>query len=380
MERSNSRKYYRDFYNRAEQAVSKDNFDYALDLLKNCLRHEPGFAAARELLHEVLRKQQHGKPSSPIKKIAARTRLVAILPSAKKVTEQNLYPVMEKIEWVIAQDPFDTHALELLAQVAQQGNLVETAMRTFHEILLLDEKHLFALKSLGQIYQNRKDLKEARKVLAQAIRHYPEDPDIAKAVKNLDALGTIEKGQWDDRPPKPQEQKRPAPSTATPSRPQPPEKEQAPSPQLPSAPQETVAQRIEKLREQLRENSADLFLHYQLGELLFRNNNLDEAIVELQQAIQHPRRRVSALNKLGLCFKKKKMPDLAAAQFEKALEDEDLAGEEGKELLYNLGSVLEDMQKPEKAFEAYKKIYEADIGYRDVARKVEEFYKNREKS
>jgi len=43
-------------------------------------------------------------------------------------------------------------------------------------------------------------------------------------------------------------------------------------------------------------------------------------------------------------------------------------------LVYQLGSVLEKMNKPEEAIEQFKQIYEIDIGYKDVAAKVDKYY------
>lgn len=48
--------------------------------------------------------------------------------------------------------------------------------------------------------------------------------------------------------------------------------------------------------------------------------------------------------------------------------------EEKKDLIYNLGCVLESMGRKEEAIEQFKQIYEVDIGYRDVAAKVDAFY------
>ena len=46
-----------------------------------------------------------------------------------------------------------------------------------------------------------------------------------------------------------------------------------------------------------------------------------------------------------------------------------------KELHYNLGVLLERMKKDDLAAEQFKKIYEVDLGYRDVAQKIEAHYK-----
>jgi len=45
-----------------------------------------------------------------------------------------------------------------------------------------------------------------------------------------------------------------------------------------------------------------------------------------------------------------------------------------KEIVYNLGLAYEASKQPEKALEQWKKIYEYDMSYRDVAARVEASY------
>jgi hypothetical protein len=45
-----------------------------------------------------------------------------------------------------------------------------------------------------------------------------------------------------------------------------------------------------------------------------------------------------------------------------------------KEITYNLGLVYEQTKQPDKALEQWKKIYDVDMGYRDVAARVEASY------
>ena len=49
-------------------------------------------------------------------------------------------------------------------------------------------------------------------------------------------------------------------------------------------------------------------------------------------------------------------------------------GDEKKDLVYQLGCVLEKMAKPEEAIEQFKQIYELDIAFKDVAAKVDAYY------
>lgn len=47
---------------------------------------------------------------------------------------------------------------------------------------------------------------------------------------------------------------------------------------------------------------------------------------------------------------------------------------EKKELVYQLGCVFEKLGRKEDAIDQFKLIYEMDIGYRDVATKVDNYY------
>ena len=71
------------------------------------------------------------------------------------------------------------------------------------------------------------------------------------------------------------------------------------------------------------------------------------------------------------------MNDLAARKFQDAIKEKPVFDDEKKELVYNLGCVLEKMNKADEAIEQFKLIYEIDIGYRDVAAKVDAYYSGR---
>jgi tetratricopeptide (TPR) repeat protein len=111
-----------------------------------------------------------------------------------------------------------------------------------------------------------------------------------------------------------------------------------------------------------------------LGQLYFQAGKISEAISEFQKSQNNPHRRVASLNYLAQCFAKRKMYDMAARTLQNAIKEKPVLDEEKKELIYNLGSVLESMGKKEEAIEQFKIIYEVDIGYKDVAAKVEGYY------
>jgi tetratricopeptide (TPR) repeat protein len=126
-------------------------------------------------------------------------------------------------------------------------------------------------------------------------------------------------------------------------------------------------QRVEKY-------PTDLAIRFEMGQLYFQTGKITEAIQEFQKAQGNPHKRLAAMGYLAQCYAKRKMFDLAARTLQNAIKEKVGFDDEKKDLVYNLGCVLESMGKKEEAIEQLKLIYEMDIGYKDVAAKVDAFY------
>jgi tetratricopeptide (TPR) repeat protein len=137
---------------------------------------------------------------------------------------------------------------------------------------------------------------------------------------------------------------------------------------------EKQAYRITACQKRVERNPTDLALRYEMGVLYFEAGKINEAIQEFQTAKRNANREIPAMNYLAQCFTKKKMFDLAAKTFQEAIKKKLVLDDEKKELIYNLGTVLEAMEKKEEAIEQFKLIYEVDIGYKDVAAKIDKYY------
>jgi tetratricopeptide (TPR) repeat protein len=133
--------------------------------------------------------------------------------------------------------------------------------------------------------------------------------------------------------------------------------------------------RLEQAEARVRAHPNDGENHFLLGEALYKVGQYKRSLTELQQGLKQPSVRYQALNLMGLCFLRQGMLDLAVKRFADAQSelpglDDDLK----KEITYNLGIALEANQEQAKALEEFKKIYEVDMAYRDVAARVEASY------
>jgi tetratricopeptide (TPR) repeat protein len=131
---------------------------------------------------------------------------------------------------------------------------------------------------------------------------------------------------------------------------------------------------IDACKRRVEKYPQDLGIRFEMGVLYFNAGKITEAIQEFQKAQANPNRRIRAMSYLAQCYAARNMNDLAARAFQNALKEKVGFDDERKELIYGLGLVLDKLGKKEEAIEQFKQIYENDIGYRDVAARVDAYY------
>ena len=95
---------------------------------------------------------------------------------------------------------------------------------------------------------------------------------------------------------------------------------------------------------------------------------------EFQKSKNNPNKKVASMNYLAQCYAKRKMYPRRHPLSRKQSRDKPVFDEEKKDLVYNLGTAFEAMEKKKESIEQFEQIYAVDIGYKDVAAKVDKFY------
>ena len=137
---------------------------------------------------------------------------------------------------------------------------------------------------------------------------------------------------------------------------------------------EKQAYRIAECQKRVEKFPTDYSIRYEMGVLYFEAGKINEAIKEFQQAQKNANKNLAAKNYLAQCYATKKMYPLAATTLEDAIKEKPIFDEQKKELIYNLGTVLEAMDKKGEAIKQFELIYAVDIGYKDVGKKVDDYY------
>ena len=131
-----------------------------------------------------------------------------------------------------------------------------------------------------------------------------------------------------------------------------------------------LAFELEEYNERAVNYPTDLTIKYELGRRQLLAGRFDDAIGNLQQASNDPRRRLQALNALGMAFGKKGYLREAAETYQRALQG-DVPELRTKELLYNLGDVQEKMEELDGARDAFSQLAQIDYQYKDVRERLE---------
>ncbi len=242
-------------------------------------------------------------------------------------------------------------ALEQEQRQVKTDDVADRLIREYEERLPKEPKNLKLLRSLSELYAQKKDFDRAIEY-CERIRSSEggTDPSLDRLISDI----TIKKFNH-------------LISLLDPA--------------APDFTQETARLESERQIFQLQECQkraerypTDLQIRFELGELYFQTGKITEAIGEFQKAQANPQRRLQSLGYLGQCFARRGMNDSAVRMLQNAIKEKPVFDEEKKELIYQLGCVFEKMAKPEEAIEQFKQIYETDIGYKDVGAKVDAYY------
>ena len=96
---------------------------------------------------------------------------------------------------------------------------------------------------------------------------------------------------------------------------------------------------------------SDLSLRYDLGVLQLEAGEITVAIQSFQRAQANPHWEIASLTHIGRCFAERGMNDMAAGTLKKALDKKEVMDDEKMNLHYQLGCVLDSMERKEESIE-----------------------------
>jgi len=133
----------------------------------------------------------------------------------------------------------------------------------------------------------------------------------------------------------------------------------------------------EIFREIRQEGSAasgqdDSLYHYNLGTAYHTVGRYEDAVDELRKAMEDPLRSTDCHLMLAACARERGLFKDAIRYLKKGLKNKDLTAEKKIALLYEMAVTYKMKGRLRKAHKLFKKIYDADSGFREVKRELAE--------
>lgn len=180
---------------RAKEAVDRNNFDYALQLLKPIVNTVPGHVPTRSLL----RKAAIGKfkAASALARGMSGVKVAPLQMKASGLVGSDPAAAMAAIEDALEIDPFNAGSNQTLATAAEALGLQEVVYLAYETIREGKPDDKANLEKLGNLYLQGRKPEQAQKVFEALVQLDPTNGEAIKGAKDASAMAAEIKGKWD---------------------------------------------------------------------------------------------------------------------------------------------------------------------------------------
>ena len=184
-----------EFYQKGLQALKKNNYAYAIELFRGVLENYPEFTQCRHYLLKAARENQKSKSVSITKLFLNKINIFLLNLKAAYFYLQNNFDLAVKLqEDIVLLIPGNISALYKLAFFFNKANKPNNAIVVLEEIIFIDKRNLAALKFLARLYFQNKNYTKAKTTAKILLDISPRNLEAENIIKDIAALGTIEKG------------------------------------------------------------------------------------------------------------------------------------------------------------------------------------------
>ena len=187
----------RNLHNKALNALERKNFDFAIDLFFKCIELAPQYHVARKNLRlaEIAKfKREHMKDAALAHKIAGIKGLFAKGKVTKLIASGKAVEAMLESEKLLRTDPLSIPFATLFAKAAIAAGMPDAGVETMELLREHEPQSLEVLETLGRLYSDLKRYGDAQECLSKVALMRPNDPDINRLLKSVEALMTLNNG------------------------------------------------------------------------------------------------------------------------------------------------------------------------------------------
>src|SRR5579862_6018823 len=183
-------------FTKGHEALQRDNFDYAIDLLNQVLSREPAvFEARKELRTAQLHKASKG--SGLFKKFLSSASATPLVGKAQVALRRNPAEALSIAEHILNNDPMNSAGHRIIVEAAEALELPRTAALSLELLFKNAPKDKDVAIKLANALALVGDVQRGERILAELLRTLPGDNDVAQALKDLSARKTLNEGGYE---------------------------------------------------------------------------------------------------------------------------------------------------------------------------------------
>lgn len=190
-------------YQKATDAVERENYDYAIELLLQVILQDPKNVKARQTLW-LAERRKFGE-GGPGRMTVISKGMGPWLASAVHALMGKPLRVIEDCERYLIVDPKNVTMRNKLGHSAYAAGDIETAIAAYESAREIDSKNINALRQLGRLYKEKFDANHARHDMELSMNRFeellrirPTDHEAKSTAQSLAAQRAIEDGGWQD--------------------------------------------------------------------------------------------------------------------------------------------------------------------------------------
>lgn len=348
----------------ASRAFERGNLEYTLTACAEVLEILPGCLPVRRLQRAAMKQKFNRSGGWMSKALSGITALPFTFGGGNKSPAE----MLRQADKILVKDPYSITGLQLLATAASAQDWPETTAFALEAIREVEPHNRANLLALGEAWLVAQNPDAALRVADEILALNPVDGEGQTLMRKASIARTTRQGRWDATGDYREKLKDEDQSIAL-------EKSarQAPVEQTVANVDATFAT-IESVKAHVERYPGDADARFKLAEMLLADGQTEQAIAQYQQVQRNPKLRIRALLGLARGFKARRLQDLAITQLQTAKQELSSLDDLKKEIIYELGGCYEDLNQPEAAIAQFKEIYAEDIGFRDVAAKINAHY------
>jgi serine/threonine protein kinase len=182
-------------FERAQQALARDNMDYGIHLLLSCCKFDPGNLIYRQTLRHCEGLKFKNKRPSSVFGWARTVLLKARLRSARRAREYRT--VLELGEEVLTRSPAEVGVQIEMAEAADRLGLARVAIWILEHAWQKNTRTPSLSRALARLYEKHASYTKAAALWKMLLKVNPTDPEAHRKASALAAKETIARGRYE---------------------------------------------------------------------------------------------------------------------------------------------------------------------------------------